>query len=72
MKNCNENQIRMYNNDILYCENANCLKSCPVGKTATCLPYYSEDINDINLNICKCYKGWAGDNCDIKQFIDFK
>jgi len=70
---CDTNQIKKYtHNNILYCENAICKESCPVGEKAKCIPYYTESINDSNLNTCECSDGWTGESCDIKQYIDFR
>ncbi|ORX45341.1 hypothetical protein BCR36DRAFT_358228, partial [Piromyces finnis] len=69
---CNENQIKRYNNNgILYCVNPICKSDCPVGDSAECIPYYKELINDVEKNICKCLPGWNGSSCKNKEFIDF-
>jgi len=59
------------NNGFSYCENSKCLESCSLDR-AICMPYYKKGKNDISLNICKCNIGWQGDDCDIKQFIDYR
>jgi len=59
-------------NRILYCENAICNENCPINKSAQCIPYYEENINNINKNICSCLNGWGGNNCERKIFIDFR
>jgi len=73
VNSCNSNQIKMYNTDlILYCENPSCKSSCPVGKSAYCKPYYESNINDINQNICLCFSGYYGTNCQNKILIDYR
>jgi len=73
---CSKKQVKMYNNkNILYCENPICHSNCPVDISAECIPgdYTSKiSTNDINKNICMCYKGWTGTDCRNKIFIDFK
>ncbi|KAG4092818.1 hypothetical protein H8356DRAFT_950126 [Neocallimastix lanati (nom. inval.)] len=66
---CISNQIKMYKNDILYCENPICKSNCP-NNTATCIAYYSELYNDIEKNICECMPGWKNENCNEKVYID--
>jgi len=70
---CLTGQIKMKNkNKILYCENPICNDKCPINSTAICEAYYSENINDINKNECKCLSGWGGVYCKNKIFIDFR
>ncbi|OUM68068.1 hypothetical protein PIROE2DRAFT_4352 [Piromyces sp. E2] len=62
---CNDNQIRMYDKKgILYCENAKCNDDCPINTSAECIPYYKENINIANINICSCLNGYGGSNCE--------
>jgi len=70
---CSKDQIRMFDrNNNLYCENPICIDSCPVGSSASCEPYYKEKINDKTKNICTCYPGWKGDDCEEKIFVDYR
>ena len=73
IKECTENQIIMFNNrNIQYCEEPICNNECQVGVSAECIPFYKEEKNDINLNICKCLSGWNGKNCKDKVYIDYR
>jgi len=67
---CINNQIKMYKNDILYCENPICKSNCL--NTAICKAYYSEIYNDIEKNICECIPGWKNENCNEKVYIDLR
>jgi len=72
---CNENQIKRYNNKILYCENPICHQDCPVSVSAICKPNSSTNnnlINDINNNKCVCLVGWDGENCKNKIILNFR
>eukprot|EP00833_Pecoramyces_ruminatium_P013796 jgi/Orpsp1_1/1187828/evm.model.d7180000060425.1 len=73
VKDCdNDKQIKKYNRDgVLYCENPICKATCPTNTSAICLPFHKENLNDIEKNICECIKGWEGENCNAKKFIDF-
>ncbi|OUM67534.1 hypothetical protein PIROE2DRAFT_4937, partial [Piromyces sp. E2] len=69
---CRENQIKMYDkNGILYCSKPVCRESCPIPEAAVCIIGHSENINNIESNICKCRPGLEGELCDNKIFIDF-
>jgi len=73
IKECNDNQIKFIDKyGIQHCENPICKESCPINKSAVCKPYYEENINDINMNICECLSGWTGENCEEKVFIDYR
>ncbi|OUM59259.1 hypothetical protein PIROE2DRAFT_63897 [Piromyces sp. E2] len=73
IKECNENQIKMIDKSgIQYCVNPTCKESCLINESAICKPYYKENINDINLNICECLPGWKGNNCEEKIYIDYR
>ncbi|OUM69525.1 hypothetical protein PIROE2DRAFT_2623 [Piromyces sp. E2] len=70
---CDSNQIKLYDtNNILYCEEPICRSSCPVDESASCMPSNEKPVNDINNNICVCYNGWEGNNCENKIYVDFK
>ncbi|OUM66486.1 hypothetical protein PIROE2DRAFT_59375 [Piromyces sp. E2] len=59
VNNCNDDQIRMYDKDNnFYCENSKCNEKCNVGISASCIPFYKENINDKDKNTCECYSGW--------------
>ncbi|OUM60981.1 hypothetical protein PIROE2DRAFT_13142 [Piromyces sp. E2] len=71
---CNDDQIKMTDKDgSPYCENPICRDSCPVGITAKCvLPSHEINSNNKKQNICHCYSGWKGENCNEKIFVDFR
>ncbi|OUM66937.1 hypothetical protein PIROE2DRAFT_5797 [Piromyces sp. E2] len=73
IKNCNPNQIKMKDkNNIQYCVEPICKKSCPIDISAKCIANSTELVNDINKNKCECFPGWYGENCTEKIFINFK
>jgi len=71
---CSNDQIKMVDkNGCPFCENPVCEESCPVGISAKCVPASSiVNINDKTKNICECYLGWQGTDCDIKLFVNFR
>ncbi|OUM65522.1 hypothetical protein PIROE2DRAFT_7453 [Piromyces sp. E2] len=69
---CDDNQIIMYDkHGIMFCETPICNSDCPIDSSANCIPYYKENINDINKNICQCIDGWEGPNCLIPKHINY-
>ncbi|ORX42861.1 hypothetical protein BCR36DRAFT_150195 [Piromyces finnis] len=74
INNCSKDHVKMKKNNVIYCETPKCKSTCPIYHSATCQSYSDEpvNVNDVNLNICKCNKGWSGDLCNIKIFIDFR
>ncbi|OUM67532.1 hypothetical protein PIROE2DRAFT_58679 [Piromyces sp. E2] len=70
---CRENQIKMYDkNGIVYCSDPVCRENCPIPEAAICVAGHSENINNIESNICTCLPGLEGELCDNKIFIDFR
>lgn len=75
INSCNDYQINMYDkNGILYCENPKCKSSCPVLVSAICETRNKnqENVNNVNENLCQCYPGWEGINCDVMKYVDFR
>jgi len=74
INDCNKNQIkRIDKNNNPYCDTPICKSTCLVGITAKCLPISPLlDENDRMKNICECHPGWKGDDCDQKEFVDFR
>ncbi|KAG4094011.1 hypothetical protein H8356DRAFT_947657 [Neocallimastix lanati (nom. inval.)] len=69
---CNNNQITMYyKKSIISCINPICNSRCKK-EASICKPYYKENINDINKNICLCLKGWKGTFCEEKEIMKFE
>jgi len=72
IKECNDNQIKFYNNKYFYCENPICDENCPVNSNhAECIKSINQSINNITLNECRCLPGWLGEKCEIEDRVDF-
>lgn len=70
---CDINQAEMHDkNGILYCEDAVCKPSCPVYDSAICVSNKEKNVNDMNKNICECLKGFIGENCEDKEYINYR
>ncbi|OUM65970.1 hypothetical protein PIROE2DRAFT_59688 [Piromyces sp. E2] len=74
VKECEKEQIIMYGKFGYYCEDPICTSICPVGETAICEKSKDniENINNPNMNYCKCVEGYIGDLCEIKDYVVLK
>lgn len=76
IKECDLNQIKLYDKNFFYCENPICSSECPVQYGhAECIKSENRSINSISLNKCVCVPGWldseTGEKCVEKDYIDF-
>ncbi|OUM63281.1 hypothetical protein PIROE2DRAFT_10249 [Piromyces sp. E2] len=72
---CDNKKIKKYDtfHNITYCEEPTCLDSCPIKKSAECLPNPNDNtINDPTKNICHCLEGFEGINCQDYIIVDYK
>ncbi|ORX76880.1 hypothetical protein BCR32DRAFT_270994 [Anaeromyces robustus] len=67
---CKKKQIKLYNKNYYYCEEPICKDDCPLGEKATCIKNNNYTVNNKHYNICKCNKGWTGEQCQEKVYIN--
>ncbi|OUM65972.1 hypothetical protein PIROE2DRAFT_6962 [Piromyces sp. E2] len=74
VKGCEKEQIVMHDKRGYYCEDPKCISTCPVGETAICEKSKDniENINNPNMNKCKCIEGYIGNFCETKDYVDLK
>ncbi|OUM59253.1 hypothetical protein PIROE2DRAFT_15246, partial [Piromyces sp. E2] len=70
IKDCNPEQIKITDkNNFFKCENPICDVNCPTSLgRAACIKSNKTNINNINLNQCKCVDGWIGDHCQKEDY----
>ncbi|OUM62398.1 hypothetical protein PIROE2DRAFT_61916 [Piromyces sp. E2] len=71
---CKDNEIGIYSrNGLLSCEVPICYSNCPIGTSASCISLNTTyNINSPKYNMCTCYEGYTGNDCDQKIFIDIR
>ncbi|ORX80650.1 hypothetical protein BCR32DRAFT_245465 [Anaeromyces robustus] len=71
INDCDPNNVKFITkNNLFYCENPKCNKHCQKLKNYVCIKY-NDNINDPELNVCECLKGWTGELWFLLIYIPF-